>query len=330
MTEAPSVLNWLDDERLACPRTDLLAVFDERANTLQSTLDQFILMKSRGMVDWYEALFAADPPRRVLEIGIFKGGSVVLFSELWRPERLVAVDIAAQPIPALAEYIRRCGLAESVRPVFGVDQADAAAMRSVIAREFGAAPLDLVVDDGCHWFEETRAAFETVFPFLRPGGVYVIEDWGWAHWPGVWQDNGGPWPGKPAPTLLALELAMLCASRADLVESVEITPGLIVVRKGAEGAVGTDFALSATYLTAGRAFVEEGFASSSRAAEHGPSVQELEQALRGAECELERARARARELDRAVHALHSSQSWRLTAPLRRLRRALRGAPRAER
>ena len=122
---------------------------------------------------------------------------------------------------------------------------------------------------------------------------------------------------------------MLCASRSDLVESVEITPGLIVVRKGAEGTVGADFALSATYLTAGRAFVEEGFASSPRAAAQGPSVQELEQALRGAERELERAHARARELDGAVHALQSSQSWRITAPLRRLRRALSGAPRAD-
>ena len=53
MTEAPSILSWLDDERLACPRADLLAVFNERANTLQSTPDQLILMKSRGMVDWY-------------------------------------------------------------------------------------------------------------------------------------------------------------------------------------------------------------------------------------------------------------------------------------
>jgi|GEM_PF-2733169 len=195
-TEVPSILNWLDDERLACPRANLLAVFDDRSHTLQSTPDELILMKSRGMVDWYETSFAADPPRRVLEIGIFKGGSVVLFSELWRPERLVAVDIAVEPVPALAEYIRRCDLAESVRPVFGIDQADAAAMRSVISSELGAAPLDLVVDDGCHFYEETRAAFETVFPFLRHGGIYVIEDWGWAHWPGAWQDNGGPWPGQ--------------------------------------------------------------------------------------------------------------------------------------
>ena len=209
----------------------------------------------------------------------------------------MAVDIAVEPIPALAEYIRRHELAESVKPVFGIDQADASAMRSVISSEFGAVPLDLVVDDGCHFLEETRATFETVFPFLRPGGIYVIEDWAWAHWPGIWQDNGGPWPGKPATSFLALELAMLSASRPDLVESVEITQALIVVRKGAGEIEDVDFALAANYLTAGRAFLEEGFASPFRAGEHEPSVQELEQAIRNSKRELERSRAAARQLD---------------------------------
>jgi len=117
---------------------------------------------------------------------------------------------------------------------------------------------------------------------------------------------------------------MLCASRADLVEAVEITPGLIVVRKGVGGTVGADFALSAAYLTAGRVFLEEGFASPLRAGEQAPSRRELEQTILNAERELQRSRATVTELDGVIRALRSSQSWRLTAPLRRLRRALRG------
>jgi predicted methyltransferase len=35
--------------------------------------------------------------------------------------------------------------------------------------------LDLVVDDTSH-LGPTRASFNTLFPRLRPGGVYVIED----------------------------------------------------------------------------------------------------------------------------------------------------------
>ena len=148
MAEVPSILNWLDDERLACPRANFLAVSDHRAHTRESTPDEFILMKPRDLIEWYEATFAADPPKEVLEIGIFKGGSVVLFSELWRPEHLVAVDIAVEPLRALDEYVRRYELAESVKPIFGIDQADATTMRSLISSGFGGAPLDLVVDDG--------------------------------------------------------------------------------------------------------------------------------------------------------------------------------------
>jgi len=40
--------------------------------------------------------------------------------------------------------------------------------------------VDLVVDDACHAYEETKASFEFLFPLLQPGGIYLIEDWSWA------------------------------------------------------------------------------------------------------------------------------------------------------
>jgi len=43
--------------------------------------------------------------------------------------------------------------------------------------------LDLVVDDASHTYEETRVSFEFLFPLLSSGGIYVIEDWSWAHHP---------------------------------------------------------------------------------------------------------------------------------------------------
>ena len=55
-------------------------------------------------------------------------------------------------------------------------------LRQIILREL-ADELDLVVDDASHTYEETKASFEFLFPLLRPGGIYVIEDWSWAHHP---------------------------------------------------------------------------------------------------------------------------------------------------
>eukprot|EP01065_Artemidia_motanka_P025120 TRINITY_DN30003_c0_g1_i1.p1 TRINITY_DN30003_c0_g1~~TRINITY_DN30003_c0_g1_i1.p1 ORF type:complete len:439 (+),score=79.62 TRINITY_DN30003_c0_g1_i1:74-1390(+) len=42
------------------------------------------------------------------------------------------------------------------------------------AEEMGS--LDVVVDDGSHRADHQRLAFEVLFPILRPGGVYVVED----------------------------------------------------------------------------------------------------------------------------------------------------------
>jgi SAM-dependent methyltransferase len=344
MTQTSGALTWLDDEHLRCGQANLLAVFDGRSEALQSTAEQFILVKSRHMIDWYERTFAAEPPRRVLEVGIFKGGSVALFAGLWQPERLLAVDIVTQPVAALDEFVRANGLGERVKARYGVDQADAKTLRALIVDEFDGASLDLVIDDGCHFLEETRATFEAVFPLLRPGGTYVIEDWAWVHWPGVWQEDGGPWADKPSATLLALELAMLSASRPDLAESVEITTEFIVVHKGPCQSMEPGFSLASSYLTAGRVFAEEGYATASglptavggewqprdtpqarlvqmrsELAERGIALREATDHALQLSRDFADSVARIQEYDRRLQAMESSLSWRLTAPLRRLK-----------
>eukprot|EP01060_Flectonema_neradi_P007930 TRINITY_DN15646_c0_g1_i1.p1 TRINITY_DN15646_c0_g1~~TRINITY_DN15646_c0_g1_i1.p1 ORF type:complete len:327 (+),score=51.49 TRINITY_DN15646_c0_g1_i1:34-1014(+) len=37
-------------------------------------------------------------------------------------------------------------------------------------------PLDVVVDDGGHTMNQQITSFETLFPFVKPGGLYFIED----------------------------------------------------------------------------------------------------------------------------------------------------------
>ena len=89
----------------------------------------------------------------------------------------MAVELDPEPIEGLAEFIEARGLADRVRPYYGVNQADRGRLTELTVHEFGAEPLDLVIDDASHLLEETRSSFETLFPRLRPGGLYVIEDW---------------------------------------------------------------------------------------------------------------------------------------------------------
>jgi predicted O-methyltransferase YrrM len=96
---------------------------------------------------------------------------------LARPERFVAIELNDRRVGALDALIERRSLQDSVRPVYGVDQADRARLAAIAADEFGGQPLDLVIDDASHRLDETRASFECLFPLLRPGGRFVIEDW---------------------------------------------------------------------------------------------------------------------------------------------------------
>lgn len=301
-------LTWVEKGTLRGADTEFAAVFDERSLDLQSTPERFVLMKSASMIEWYASRFAAEPPRRVLEVGIHKGGGVALFEELWHPRHLVAVDSDPRPLTALAEFIRRIGASERIHPEYGVDQSDRQAMRRVLTEHLGERPLDLIVDDGCHFLEETRALFNIAFPCLRPGGTYIIEDWAWAHWPGAWQEDGGPWRDKPALTSLALELAMLSASRGDLAKSVEITGAFIVVCRGASARVPEDFDLSSAYRAAGRVFLEAGFPAAGGAAPEAG----------GARAALAAEAARTAHLDAELRAVKDSTSWRVTAPMRDL------------
>jgi len=106
----------------------------------------------------------------MLEIGVFQGGSL----ELWRnyfgeKMRLFGIDIN----PACAGFVDR---PNEVR--IG-SQADPDFLKSVVA-EMGR--LDLVLDDGSHIAEHQKASFDTLFPLLAEGGLYVIEDMSTSYW----------------------------------------------------------------------------------------------------------------------------------------------------
>jgi cephalosporin hydroxylase len=253
-------LTWTDNE------TAILAdiTFDlslPHSQTHQSSVEKFLLVKSRHMIEYYQELFRQYKIRNILEIGIFKGGSMVFFHNLYKPDKIVGIDIEQKPNSALEEFIRQTGSNKSLRPHYGVNQADSEAMQRIIQEEFGDTPIDLIIDDGCHFLDETRKTFNAVFKYLRKGGLYVIEDWGWAHWPGLWQDNGGPWKEKPATTNFIFELVMLAASRSDIVEKVMISNELALVVKGNVQELEPGFDISKVYSTAGRTFYEKSFSS---------------------------------------------------------------------
>jgi predicted O-methyltransferase YrrM len=137
--------------------------------------------KPPALIDATVSLLRQFRRGNIVELGIGQGGSTALAAQVAEPRTLVAVELDTEPRPAFEAFLDEDDRRTRVRPYVGVDQADRARLREICDREFGEEPLDLVVDDASHRLDETRASFETLFPRLREGGLFVIEDWNWEH-----------------------------------------------------------------------------------------------------------------------------------------------------
>jgi len=194
-------------------------------------------------------------PEVIVELGIHMGGSTALLHALNRPSLLVALELVAEPPVALSDYIRRHALSSVIRPYYGVNQADRVAVEAILEAELAGRKVDLVIDDASHLLEETRSSFETLFPLLRPGGVFVIEDWNSDHLvadglQAVVADSSHAAHAEvvsrlgeyarlhPVPDMklvrLPLELVLARASARDVIREVTVMDNWVVVVRGDE------------------------------------------------------------------------------------------------
>jgi hypothetical protein len=177
MTDAVAP-GWGDDETFDIAGVEFRASL---VNRFASSSSKFLLVKPRHMIERYREVLASLQPKRILELGIYQGGSAAFFTLLCQPQRLVAVDIKVDPTVGLERFIDERGLRDRLSTHYSFDQADGPRLHRLVAAEFGGEPLDLVVDDASHRLGPTRSSFNALFPHLRPGGVYVIEDWSGLH-----------------------------------------------------------------------------------------------------------------------------------------------------
>jgi predicted O-methyltransferase YrrM len=187
----------------------------------------FTLVKGEPYLKIYQSLAAEFFPRSILELGVFQGGSYVLLDKLFGPRRMSAVELSPQPVASLMRYV---GSMQNRFVHFSTSQSDREALERIIQDEL-ADELDLVVDDASHSYEQTRASFEILFPMLGGNGIYVIEDWSWAHHPD-YQSPDSPRTNRKALSNLLFEQIMLMGSTSWIAE-VRVWKHLYLIRKGA-------------------------------------------------------------------------------------------------
>lgn len=115
-------------------------------------------------LDLYDRHFSLFKEPRFLELGMFDGGSLELWRKYFGPDAIIfGIDIDP-----------RCdNLVDPPNQARIGSQSDVQFLRGVVAEMGG---LDIVLDDGSHIGADQRISFRTLFPLLREGGLYVIED----------------------------------------------------------------------------------------------------------------------------------------------------------
>ncbi|HEY0343699.1 MAG TPA: class I SAM-dependent methyltransferase [Solirubrobacteraceae bacterium] len=109
-----------------------------------------------------------EAPLRLLEIGLYNGGSLRMWRDYLPNATLYGIDVDPRTLAYEQEI--------PGTKVRMVDQADARALRAFVDELGGS--YDVILDDGGHTMEQQIVSFEVLFPHVVSGGIYIIEDLG--------------------------------------------------------------------------------------------------------------------------------------------------------
>lgn len=120
----------------------------------------------------YDELFEPirDTAKRVLEIGIYGGASVLAFAEFFKGASVIGVDIKLDDVVHGLDHPRiRFHKADGCSPE------TARMLREDVGDD---RTFDLIVEDASHLPDHQVETLDVFAPSLTPGGLYVIEDIG--------------------------------------------------------------------------------------------------------------------------------------------------------
>ena len=224
-----SDISWIDKLTVQCPGVRLRLT--QGFKVPPSTNERITLFKDPQFVQRYLELLDGFPVANLVEVGIWDGGSAIFFWNLLKPEKLCCIELK-ESAEQLKAYIERRQLLDRFRLHLGVDQADRERLAGIIAREYAGSPLDLIIDDASHLYGPSKVTFEALFPSLREGGLYVLEDW---------KTNlifpchgGGPTPDSPPLHQLAFELLELSLRHPAVIPSVRCFHNFVLIERGPE------------------------------------------------------------------------------------------------
>lgn len=117
----------------------------------------------------YQSLFQHIKNKAIhlLEIGISEGASLRMWEDYFINANIYGIDI---------EYFNQehKGKLSERTTTFVAHQEDETQMREVLNQIQQS--LDIIIDDGSHDLQHITKSLEILYPFLKQGGLYLIED----------------------------------------------------------------------------------------------------------------------------------------------------------
>jgi predicted O-methyltransferase YrrM len=101
--------------------------------------------------------------RKILEIGVAGGASLRMFQAYFPNAVIYGIDI-----------LDSSHLDSRTIKTFVADQAEKKQLLDFIGTHGG--NFDLILDDGGHTMRQQQVSFGFLFKYLKPGGIYIIED----------------------------------------------------------------------------------------------------------------------------------------------------------
>ena len=214
-----------------------------------TTPDRVVILKEARLLRQYLDFFAPHQVNSLFEFGIWQGGSPLFYGLGTDIGKVVAIDVInpspapaghdhhqamGHKNPAIDQIIEKYQLGDKVRLNFGVSQGDRAAVTAILDREFPGQQIDVVIDDASHLYDLSRKSFEIAFPRLRQGGLYIIEDWQWAHLDTPAYQNRETFGDQPALTNLIFELLVAYGSHPDLFWNIVVRDWFVAFQRGSK------------------------------------------------------------------------------------------------
>jgi len=172
--------SYLRERRTSGESEKLRSLEELAGNTHRSYIERFLspfhrnilptdknAIREHNYLQLYERLFGplrAKNNLKMLEIGVYRGGSMVLWREYFHQDaHIFGVDIVQTSPRFPAEHNIHIQIADSTTPG--------------AAGVFDGEVFDVIIDDGNHWEVSQIATAANFFGRLAsPGGIYVIED----------------------------------------------------------------------------------------------------------------------------------------------------------